>query len=366
MVHNTNKTYDHISQDKLRDFIESIYLQLGATNDTSSIVADSLVEADLRGHNSHGVQLSMFYADKIREGSIDPSAVPNIDEKANKGTIIDGKFGFGRVTGRYATDVIIDQAKETGISIVGIKDGNHIGRMGEFAEIAANKGYLFIAFTKAEGKFVAPPGSTERRISTNPLTMGVPTYGELDYPIVLDIATSTVANAKTIEKQMANEPMPEGWAVSNFGEPLTDAEAFQDGEGALLPLGGQIAGYKGFGLATMVELFGSIIGDGPVAGQREHVETVNTASFIAIDPENFTTRESIKTRIRDYEDYIKSAKPSPEVSPGVAAKGEKALLPGEAEHLTAEERRNKGIPLSDGVVQNLNELAADVGIDKSL
>lgn len=180
---------------------------------------------------------------------------------------------------------------------------------------------LFTAFVKGDGKLVAPPGSADRKLSTNPISFGVPTFDVLEFPLFLDMATSQVAHGKIRERSKKGQALPEEWTTMASGDPVTDATAFVDGAGALLPLGGSVSGYKGFGLSVMGELFASIIGNSPIPEDRTG-EMNNTAAFIAISPTRFSSRAIIESNIETLVDHLRDAESPPELSPGIAAHGE--------------------------------------------
>lgn len=347
---------------KLRDWTEGVVAAAGAPAGIASIVARSLVSADLRGHGSHGVRLLPMYLDRVgatTQNRIDPTARPEIEKQVDARALVDGNDAFGRVVGHEVTELAIELAQESGFAFVGVRDGNHLGRMGEWAETAAEAGLLTVAFVKGEASFVAPPGSTDRRLSTNPIAVGIPTFDAFEFPIVLDMATSVVAGGKTWERKRAGETLPEGWVVADDGEPATKPDALEGGTGALLPLGGTTAGHKGFGLAVVVELVGAFLGNGVVAGERDHVHFNNTAGLIAIDPTWFTTRETITGRLPTFAEYLRDATIVPNLAPEITES--EVLLPGEPEHYNELSNRQSGIPIPSDTITDLNEGASSVG-----
>lgn len=355
-----------IDADELERFSTRLLTEVGAPEDIASEVAESLVLSDLRGHNSHGTRRIPSYAQHVREGrddgyTVDPAARSEIVSEGSTYALVDGRNGFGQVSGREAVDVAVEKASEHGVSMVGIRDATHLGRIGEWSERAAADDMLFAAYVYNHGRLVAPPGSAHRRYSTNPISYGIPTFDALDFPIMLDIATSQIAGGKTGEFQARSEPLSEDWTVTHDGGSVTDAGTFRDGEGALLPLGGLGSGYKGFGLAMVAELFGGIVSDAPVHGETDFNRGC-AAMFVAADPTVFTTRDVIEERITALRDYIAATEFSPHVPMGAVAYGDRALLPGEPEHLTQQARGESGIPLPDTDVTSMLDLAADLGV----
>lgn len=354
----------------LRAFAETLIRQTGASPETAERVADVLVGADIRGHTSHGVRLISLYsrliagdtADLSVRYPIDPMAEPTVTEEGPLTATIDGQSAFGHIVGELAVDTGVRKAEKQGMCIVGVRNATHMGRIGEWAERAAEEGMVFAAFVNGQGGGpVAPPGSSRRRLFTNPIAFGVPTFDAFDFPVVFDMATSQVAHGKVLVRAAKGESIPDDWAVAPDGSPLTNPELFQDGEGALLPLGGRTAAYKGFGLSAIAELFAGIVGDTVVAGQSTEGRG-NAAAFVLFDPTVFTTRAAIAARIEAYAEYMRETDYNTNVSPGMAAYGDRALLPGEAEYRIAANNRESGIPIPDSDAVELCEIAAENGV----
>lgn len=346
----------------LRDWTEGVLTAAGASADVAQIVARSLVSADLRGHGSHGIRLLPMYIERIGgdgHNRIDPEARPTVTRRAGPRVLVTGNDAFGRVVGQEVTELAIDIVEEFGLAVVGVREGNHLGRMGEWAERAAEAGLLTIMFVKAEASFVAPPGSTDRRLSTNPVAAGIPTFDALDFPIILDMATSVVAGGKTWERKRADEDLPEGWVVTEDGEPATAPDALEGNTGALLPLGGTTAGHKGFGLAVAAELLGALLGNSVVAGDREHVHFNNAVGLVTIDPTWFTSRQTIEDKLRTLTEYLRDATPVPGLAPESA--GDEIMLPGEPEHRHELSSCRSGVDIPSETVVDLNACAEAVG-----
>ena len=355
----------------LEGFVTDLVRATGADGDVATQVAESLVLANLRGHESHGVRrLPMYWAWSRNEGDaalpVDPGARPDLERLAPTAAQVDGHSAYGQFVGRTATDELVDLASDSGVGVVGIRDASHLGRIGEWAERVADADLLFGAFVGTQGgRLVAPPGSAERRYSTNPLAFGVPTFDGLDHPVVLDMATSQVAHGKVRERIPEDEPLETAWTVRDDGSAVTDAASFtREGAGALLPLGGRDSGYKGFGLAMIAELFGSIAGDGLVVSESERSRG-NAAMFVAADPTLFTAEAAIADRAASLAAYIQETAFSSDVPAGAAAVGDEAMLPGEIEYRTTADRRREGIPLPDADAAELMALAVELGVTPS-
>jgi LDH2 family malate/lactate/ureidoglycolate dehydrogenase len=211
---------------------------------------------------------------------------------------------------------------------------------------------------------VAPPGSAQRLFSTNPVTIGAPTSSALPYPLVIDIATSQAAVGKVRHRNEKGELIPEGWAINETGDPLTDPGRYmEDGAGALLPLGGETAGHKGFDLAFMTDLLGGMLSDGDVLNQAD-AEWGSHAVFICIDPTRFTTHSAIERRVERLAEHVRSAVYPSAVETGETTHGSGGLLPGEPEYVTAEMRREDGVPVPAPTARTLVELAEAAGVER--
>ncbi|WP_436348565.1 Ldh family oxidoreductase [Natronorubrum sp. FCH18a] len=355
-----------ITAEELHDVATDLLAALGTPESLAPQVAASLVAADLRGHASHGViRLSTTYQPMVDAGEIDPAATPSVDYRTEVVVSVDGNGAFGQVTGREAIDAGVESARSLGMAVVGVKNGAHLGRIGEWIERGAEEGMIVLAYVNSGGTMatVAAPGSADRVFATNPIAMGVPTFDELPFPIVLDMATSQVAHGKVTKRSIDGSALPTEWAVSEAGEFVTDAEAFEAGTGALLPLGGRAAGHKGFGLAVCTELFGGIIGGGTVYGQDAPEWVSNAGMFVLVDPLRFSTQAEVKETVASVRNHIDRTSYPDAVETGAATATDRALFPGEPEHRTLVRRREEGIPISDRTLVALADLADDLEIE---
>lgn len=329
-----------------------------APPETAAIVAASLVEADLTGHSSHGVVRIPYFADDLAAGRIDATAEPAVESAGAFHQVVGGAAP-GQLVGQRAVGRLLEGTTENGVAAVGIRDSGHLGRIGEWAERVTAEGLLFASWVNLQGgsQRVAPPGTADRRLGTNPTTFGVPTFDALPFDLVYDGATSQVAHGKIVERDGSGARLPDDWTITESGEPVTYAEAFERGEGALLPLGGRATGHKGFGLAVLTELFAGIVGDGPVSTNEHQDWNGNGAAFVAVDPTVFSTREAIERRVAGLADHLRSATP---------IDGDDVLLPGEPEYRTRRRRRENGIPIESPVAEDLRALAAERELDAHL
>jgi uncharacterized oxidoreductase len=357
-----------IERAELLAFAEALIEAEGAPRSVADPVADSLITADLRGHVSHGVRhLAGKYHREVEDGRIDPAAEPTVVADGDTWTQIDGNDAYGQLVGRVAADAAIETARETGVGVSTLKRTSHIGRVGEFAEMAAAEGMVFTAYVCNPGSaWVAPAGSADRRFSTNPIAFGVPTFDGLDFDFVMDIATSQVAHGKIRVAAAAGDPVPDEWLVDESGSSMREATRFEnDDVGGMLPLGGLTAGYKGTNLSVMSELMAANLADGTVSGEEDLVWG-NHAVFTAIDLTRFTTPERAAERAQAMADYVRSSDFSAGHGPGAAAKGDDLLLPGEYEHESEADHRARGIEMQAADAARLRSVAADLGVGEAV
>jgi uncharacterized oxidoreductase len=365
-----------VDKEELHSFLTSVLTELKVPTETAADVVDSLTLADIKGHHSHGVARVPYYEEMMADGAIDSEGEITLPLDEGALGIVDGGSNFGQVVGRRAVELGVKKAAQEGVAVINVRNASHLGRIGEWAERATDADMLFAAFvnTGSGGGLVAPPGSTQRRLATNPVSFGVPSFDVLEFPIVLDMATSQVAGGKIRERLKRDEPLPEGWAVDDDGNPLTDPGKFfsyysdtdEDGTGAILPVGGTTSGYKGFGLAVIAELFAGIVGNGYVQGQRTIDWFSNQAAFFFVDPTRFASREELSLKIKQLVSHLRTTPFDSKIAIGEAARGDHYLLPGEPEHNYATEQREDGIFLPEPTKRALRQAATEHGLDESI
>jgi hydroxycarboxylate dehydrogenase B len=332
----------------LADFISRLFQGAGAPEAKARLVANSLVESNLAGHDSHGVIRAHWYLRNIKDGTIKPAAEPVVVKDTPTVTTVDGQYAFGHVAAHFAMQITIKKAKLAGLAATGIFNCRHIGRVGEWVEMAAQQNLIALAFCDVSrgAPIVAPYGSVTSLLSTNPFAAAVPLGGQP--PMVLDFATSVVAEGKVRVAFDAGKPIPEGWVIRADGQPTTDPKDLYEG-GMLLPA----AGHKGYGLAMLMEFLGSaLVGQGDITGQTGH--RVNGVLFIALAIEPF---RPLADFLADGASLYQQVKVVPPV-PGV----EEVLIPGEPERQMAARRRVEGIPLAEQTWTHLLEAAAELGV----
>ncbi len=312
-------------------------------------IAQRLVDSNLVGHDSHGVLRVGKYLEWVRMGWLAPNTPPTIVFESETMAIIDGNRGFGQVIGEFATKLGIAKAGVTGIAMIGLRNCGHLGRLGDWAEMAAAAGQVSLHFLNTSGaQRVAPFGGSDRRLSTNPMAIGVPLAGGA--PVILDITTSTVAEGKLMVASNKGEQVPEGWIVDKHGKPTTDPKDFYDG-GALLTIGA----HKGSGLSMLTDLLAGAMTTGKSSDPADTVLRNNMLS-IYIAPAVYDRDGAVLVEAQRLVDWVKASPP--------AVAGQPVLAPGEIERRTRATRLANGVPLDDTTWRDLVAAAASVGIDR--
>ena len=335
----------------LLEFSRAILTTAGMPEDRASLVAEVLVAGNLRAVDSHGVQLILHYLPDLRAGFMNVATDGRVVSETPTTMVLDGEDGVGHWIARIACDHAIRLAAGAGLGMVTVRNSSHIGMVAFWAQRMVERGQIGLAFTNAT-PLVAPWQGRERRLSTNPICMAVP--GGRRRAWLLDMATTTVAMGKIVKAIHNGVPtLPHGWALDSRGRPTTStAEALQ---GFLMPLGG----YKGYGLAMMVEILCSVLSGGrmgPETGDpRDGKGPLGYSQcFLAIDVAHFVPVEEFGRRMDILIDMMKSAAP---------AEGyEEVLVAGEPEWRAEQVRRSEGIPLDAGVWEKLVAEADALGV----
>ena len=346
-----------ISYSQLVPLVAAIFERAGAPPDHARIVANHLVEANLLGHDSHGVLRVPQYCLAIESGELVPDARPTLVRECLAGAVMDGGHGFGQVATMEAMTLVLAKARRTGIAAVALRNCYHSGRLGAYTTFAAEAGMVGLVMLNGGGggQSVAPFGGTQRRLATNPFSIAVPSCGE--FPLVLDISTSVAPEGKVRDHALRGVDLPEGWVVDAKGRPSCNPKDFYGPPvGALLPFGGP-AGYKGFGLALMIDvLAGGLSGAG--CCREEQVPARDGVLLIAIDVQQFSDEALFHQQVGELVTYVKSCPPSAG-SAGV-------FVPGELEYREAQRRRQFGVPLDENIWNELRKTSARLKVDFDL
>ncbi len=334
----------------LKEFCTQLLQKLGVPHQEAEVTADTLVSANLRGVDTHGVMRMTYYTAKLRSGVIKPKVDLTPIRETIATALLDGHDGIGQVISHRAMQIAIRKAKEAGIAYVSVRNSNHLGACAYYSMMALPHDMIGFVFTNASPR-LAPTGGTERLFGNNPWSIAVPAGRQL--PVVLDMANSVVAAGKIRVFQKDGKPIPEGWALDVDGVPTTDPEKAL--KGILLAIGG----YKGYGITLIVDLLTGVLADsayGPrVKGMEAENEVAHIAhSFVALNLSAFDEVAAFKARMDSYIGEIKGSR---------KAKGSDTIyLPGELEFLRERERREKGIPLQAKVAEELRAIGREYGV----
>ena len=343
-----------VKADQLRDFGSRIFKGLGVPAVDAELVSDLLVEANLTGFDSHGVIRIPIYARGIKMGAVKPGAEIKIIRETPSTAAIDGGWNLGQVVAKYAMNVCIEKARESVVGLVTAKNSQHAGRLNTYAEMALAQDMIGIASVNS-ASYVAPFGGKSKQLGTNPLCFAVPSGREP--PMVLDMATSVWARGKIMVYLARGEELPEGVFMDPDGNPTTDPGWYTKG-GVLRNLGGEIAGYKGFGLSLLVEILTGALTEGGVSNSEEYRSRPfyggNGIFMMAIDVGKVTELDAFKRRV---DDLLSSVRDSP-TAPGY----DEILIPGEPERLKKEKRLREGIFVEDKTWGDLVVLAEELGV----
>ena len=349
--------YQLYDADVLRTLTHRLLTAAGAGNAEAQLVTDELIEASLMGLDSHGLLRAAQYVRQLQDGSIRPNVTPTVVKKIGSATIVDGGNGFGMVTAGFMTDHVTELARSHQIAAAVSRHTHHVGRLGAYPQRLAERGLFGFAVANAsrQGHYVTPWGGTSGRLGTNPLAYGCPTGDGM--PIVLDMSTSAIAEGAVRAASQRGDHVPEGCILDPEGRPTTDPhEFYRDQWGAILPFGGP-QGYKGFGLALMVELLGSTLAGVPLTKDGESDTYINGFFLLAIDPDGFCGRQRFVELVSELAAYIRSAPPAPGTN-GV-------VLAGDRDWTTRRQRLAEGIPVADGTWRELVAAGKSVGLSAS-
>lgn len=338
--------------ERLTNLARDLLVRGGAPAAESQVVADHLVEANLKGHDSHGVGMLPHYVRNIEKGFCEPGNHASLKEQGAT-LVVDGQFGFGQVVGPEAMQFGIEAAKEHGVAVIGLKNAHHLGRIGHHAEVVARAGLISMHYVNVVGHppQVAPFGGREKRLSTNPFCCAIPVEGSP--PVILDMATSAIAAGKVRVARNAGLQVPDDCLIDADGNPTTDPNiVLVDPPGAQVHFGK----HKGFGLAVICEILaGALIGNWTMEpGNPRHGTTVNHMLTVILTPERLANTAGFAQETRRLIRYLKDTP----TAPGAM----EVLIPGEPERQSEQARRQQGIPIDDGTFQGLMELAEHVGV----
>jgi uncharacterized oxidoreductase len=331
-----------------------VFEAAGSEADEARIIADHLIEANLRGHDSHGVGLIPNYLQHLAGGTVVANRKGRIVSQDGSLIVYDGERAWGQIAAREATLAGIAKARETGVAVVALRNPHHIGRVGTYGELCAEAGLVsfhFVNVTDARPA-VAPWRGTDARFSTNPVCIAMP-GPEPQRPIILDMATSVVAMGKVRVARNKGEQLKPGILLDGEGKPTTDPDAmYRQPRGAVLTFGE----HKGYALAFVCEMLaGALCGSGTMRPERQGRGTATNGMLtIVIDPSRLIDREWLREEIAAITRYITASPP--------ARPDEPVLIPGDPERLTRAERLANGVPIDDETWRELTTAARAINV----
>jgi uncharacterized oxidoreductase len=337
----------------LRRLVTAIFQSAGCQPDEAGRIAAHLVEANLVGHDSHGVIRVASYVQWLRAGKVQANRALQVVFENDAIAIVDGQGGFGQSIGEEATRLGIAKCARHGVAVIALRNVGHLGRIGDWPLQAAEAGKLSLHFvnTTGAGILVAPFGGTQRRLSANPIAAGIPVPG--GRPLVLDISACTLAEGKIRVALNKGVDVPENCIIDSQGRPTTDPKVFYaNPPGAILP----IAGHKGYGLAVLCEvLAGALTGGG--CSNPQHADRLRNGMLsIYLEPSVFQAEPAYAAELQRFIAWVKSsAKTTPDGA---------ILMPGEIEERTKSERLQHGIELDGNTWSQLLDAARTVGLSQ--
>src|SRR5262245_3757902 len=343
-----------INAARLADFAMAVYAGAGMPEADAQLVADTLVQADLWGHQSHGVLRLGWYLDRIRNGVMNPVTTPEYMVKAGAIAVIDGHDGVGHVLTVLAVKEAVSRARQHGIGAVAVRNSNHFGTCMYYTTMGARDGCVML-LTSNGGPAMAPWGGRKKIIGTNPWSVAAPAGRHP--PFVVDMANTGVARGKIYLARNKRLPIPLGWAINAAGEPTTDPQEAIDG--IILPM----AEHKGYAIAAMVDLLSGVLtGSGFLSAVHSPYKTAEKSNcghfMLALDIGKFQPLGEFNARMEQFISEIKSVP---------LAKGfDEVFYPGEMEAKNSIRNRSDGIQFPDDTLADLRRIAEETGLESKL
>lgn len=338
------------------DQAAAIFESWGMPKERARASAQVLAWADLHGIESHGIAMLVEYDERRQTRPINFSPAPYIVKETPVSALLDGDGGLGHATATQAIDIAIEKAETNGIGAVSVRNSGHFGALGFFTTRAADRGLIAMATTSVFGIRVPPTGGSEARLGTDPWSFAASSADGRHF--VLDMATTTVASGKVRNKIVEGQQMPPGWGFDAAGRPTLDPSVVMNG-GLLSPLGGgaETAGYKGYGLAAMVNILSSCLSGSTLITDPMHSKQPKGLDvghfFLVIDPNLFRPIDDFSADVQRFSDDLRA---TPAVDPAMPV-----LVAGDPERAVRDERSAKGIPIKPGLHRRLREIAAESG-----
>ena len=340
-----------IAHDRLKRLVTAIFEAAGLRAPEPEKIAHHLVDSNLAGHDSHGVIRVPAYVGWLKDGKIFQNKHVRIVFENEAVAVLDGQFGFGQVLGEETMELGIRKCAKHGVAVVALRNSGHLGRIGDWAEMAVRAGKISLHFvnTSGAGILVAPTGGISRRLSANPVAAGVPVKN--GPPMILDISTSTIAEGKVKVALNKGVPAPDNCLIDPQGRPTNDPKTFYGPPpGAILPFGG----HKGYALGMIAEMLAGALTGGSCSDPKNAHRVVNNMLTIVLDPRFFEQDEAFAQEVNRFIAYVRS---SDKVSPDA-----EILMPGEPEARTREKRARDGIEIDDTTWNQIRQTARSVNL----
>ena len=339
-------TMPHFTSAQLEDVGRIVLHQLGTPMAQAELVSHSLVEANLLGHDSHGIMRLITYAQAVHAGQVKPAAQCDLTQTSGATAVVDGAYGWGQPAAQLASRTAVNLASQFGVGAVTITRCNHLGRLGEYVDSMARAGYIGIAMANV-GSSVAPFGGRTRQLGTNPIAYAVP-RGPGQYPVLVDFATSVQAEGKVHVARDKGQTLKPGVIIDKDGNPSTEPRAYYDG-GALLAFGA----HKGYGISVMCELIGGAL-SGMAPSCLPEFGGGNGTLLIALQVSSFVAPD----QFADQTDRFSSTMKAAPTAPGVKA----VLMPGDPEWTARRSHLEHGIDLPERTWNDILQLAQELNL----
>ena len=342
-----------VAIDALTRFIAQVLKTQKVPEESAGTVASLMVQADVLGHDTHGVFRLRQYLARLKGGGCNPNASASILKETAATALVDGDNGLGHLAMQFACDTAISKARASGIGWVGIRRGNHAGPLALYVRPQADAGMIGMAAAVGSANHVPPFGGSDLLLGTNPIAVSAPTG--TDDPFVLDMASTVAAMGKIKVLEQRGEAMPEGWMVGRDGKPLTDPA--KRSEGFLLPIGGA----KGFGLSVAIGLMAGVVngaafGSSVVDFTKDTASETNTGQFVmALDVAAFGELDDFTKATSGAFDEMRASHPLPD--------HDKVRLPGDGKHESVSKRTLEGLVLNTALVKDLINLADEHNVE---
>ena len=345
-----------IKEMPLRRIVAEILRCGGSENAEAELVSEHLVDANLAGHDSHGVGMIPKYVEDLQAGLVKPNMRPSLAKDDGAVMIFDGGRGYGRPVGGEAMAAGLERCRDTGVVLLALRRVHHLGRIGAYGEQSIAAGLVSLHFVNVTDHLplVAPFGGRDARFSTNPICVAVPGTDSTQ-PVLLDMATSRIAFGKVKVAHNAGKRVPDGSLIDADGEPTDDPGAmFTNPRGTLLPVGE----HKGYGLALICDLLGGVLtGGGTMQPENPRLGgIVNNMLTVIIDPARLVEPAWLNAELDAVVAFVKASRPG--------KSGGSVLVAGDPERMVRSERQRDGIPMNDTTWEEIVQAAQEVGLPR--